>query len=296
VKNKDNMKKELLVGDNPFQGVSHLSQQRAMSREGDLSDPKYCADLVVASVDSGADGFMFTVNEKTLAILREIARKKIRKQLRLYPIVPDAPGLARVAGRKGGIIGLGRDLAKGVIMSGGVAGILSANPEALFRGYLGCEASRIEKAMGRGMVLASVLLHEIVTDTALALNLEWLFRVHRDFAKRHGVKAGFETRNFAYLAGKCGKWLFGLNGAVIAAPFNRIGFQMCPSQRGNEETLTEIPMTEVIAFSVLAAGYLKLPEAAKYIGGLPNIAGVAVGVSNERQAKETFQFLVGRLK
>ena len=43
--------------------------------------------------------------------------------------------------------------------------------------------------------------------------------------------------------------------------------------------------------SILAAGYLKPVEASEYLATLPNIKGVAVGVSKEKQAKETFAIL-----
>jgi hypothetical protein len=43
--------------------------------------------------------------------------------------------------------------------------------------------------------------------------------------------------------------------------------------------------------SILAAGYLKLPEAVEYIGGLSNLKRVVVGVSEERHACETFRLL-----
>jgi hypothetical protein len=47
---------------------------------------------------------------------------------------------------------------------------------------------------------------------------------------------------------------------------------------------------EVIAFSILAGGYIGLSEAIEYIKNLP-IVGVSVGVSNEKQAQETFSRL-----
>jgi hypothetical protein len=47
----------------------------------------------------------------------------------------------------------------------------------------------------------------------------------------------------------------------------------------------------VIAISILAAGYLSPSDAIDYIATLPNIKGVAVGVSKEKHAQETFKFL-----
>jgi hypothetical protein len=43
--------------------------------------------------------------------------------------------------------------------------------------------------------------------------------------------------------------------------------------------------------SILAAGYIRLPDAVEYIESLPNLDGMVVGVSTVDQALETFNFL-----
>jgi len=101
--------------------------------------------------------------------------------------------------------------------------------------------------------------------------------------------------NFAYLVNKFREWDIDLSKIIIAAPFNKIGFQMSPSRIECEKAL-QVPECDVIAISILAAGYLELPEAVEYIGGLSNIKGVVVGVLKERHACETFRFLQKKLK
>ena len=78
---------------------------------------------------------------------------------------------------------------------------------------------------------------------------------------------------------------------LIAAPFNKVGFQMNPSKEECVKALAEVPESNVIAMSILASGYLKLPEAIAYVENLPKIRGVVVGVSKEKQAQETFSYL-----
>ena len=75
---------------------------------------------------------------------------------------------------------------------------------------------------------------------------------------------------------------------VIEAPFNAAGFQMCPSREECEKALEYVQKAEVIAFSILAAGYLKLPEAFAYASTLKGLSGIALGVSSEQQAVATF--------
>ena len=45
-----------------------------------------------------------------------------------------------------------------------------------------------------------------------------------------------------------------------------------------------------------SAGYLNPSEAIDYVATLPNIKGVAVGVSKEKHARETFRLLKERLE
>jgi hypothetical protein len=137
--------------------------------------------------------------------------------------------------------------------------------------------------------LASLLLHEVVTDMALALNMEWLFRAHIDLMVSRGIKPGFQTHNFVSLVDKLEEWGIDASGLTIAAQFNSLGFWMCPSREDCEEALKRIPEAEVIAYGILASGYLKVPEVIEYIKSLPELSGIAVGVSKEHHAKDTFQ-------
>ncbi len=285
--------KTLLVGDNPFQGVSHLSQERATSRGQDISDPNYAAELIIASVENGADGFIFTLNRRTLSILQVLNSRKASNQLQLYALIPDVNEFVRTVAFSGGVLGLATNLAKEIVFSrdwrailSGLMGSIAVNPAALLRSYLFHEVCRLRSAAGRDARLVSLLLHETVCDMALALNMRWLFQEHMDFAESLGIKPGFETRNFPYLVRKLDEWEINSRGVVVAAPFNRIGFQMCPSRDQSEEALARIPEAEVIAFSVLAAGYLGLREALEYLANVPQLKGIAVGISKEQHAHE----------
>jgi len=287
-------KKVLLVGDNPFQGVSHLSQERVRARGRDISRPEHAAKLVKISLENGADGFMFSVSETTLSILKKLAEKG-KNNLRLYVIIPGAYDYVRLASQFGTPSLVGH-LAKKMVLSRnlkavviGLKGIIGQDLKTLMKAYLSYEIYRIRRA-NKEANLYSLILHEIITDIALALNLDWIFNLFVDFMLELKIKPGFETRNFAYLVRKFKEWGLDLGKVIIAAPFNKIGFQMSPSKAGYEKALASIPETEVIAFSVLASGYLKPAEAIEYIKNLPQIRGVAIGVSKERHAYEFKMF------
>lgn len=296
----NNMKgKILLVGDNPFQGVSHLTQERERNRSELITHADYAANLISRSIDNGADGFMFSLDENTISILEIIKRKRQNLNMRLYPTVPSAYGYVRLSSQSG-TTGLVMNVAKQMVVSGdfkaiafGVKGLIETNPNMLLKAYVNYELSRMESVTHSRMHVHSLLLHEIVTDMALALNWDWLFKTYVKYLSKLGVKPGFETRNFCYFVKKMQEWNINPEETVIAAPFNKIGFQMTPSKLECEKVLATIPKAEVIGFSILASGYLKLAEALTYIKTVPALGGVAIGVSTENQAQETFRFFEG---
>jgi hypothetical protein len=288
----------LLVGDNPFHGISHLSQERSRTRGDTIGQADFAAGLVALAVENGADGFMFTVSETTLSILEAIRNKGRAKTLRLYAIVPYAYEYVRLATQLGGISGLARKMAGKVLLSmnmramaSGVRGIIQMDPASLLKTYIFYEISRIRSKAGKQTSLDSILLHEIITEMALTLDMDWLVRSYIDFMLKLRMKPGFETRNFAYLVKKFDEWNIDFRKVVIATPFNKVGFQMNPSKVACEKALESLPSGNVIAMSILAAGYVKVRDALDYTRGLPNVKGVVVGVSKESHARETFKIL-----
>jgi hypothetical protein len=285
---------ELLVGDNAFHGISHISQQRARERsiKDNPSNAEYAAKLVNLSIQNGANGFMFSVSETTLSILKALNQDK---KPDLYAIVPYAYEYVRSATKVGGIPGLAKQITRKIIFSKDIFnlapnffGLISANPSALLRTYLIYEISRIKSAAGKEAKLKSVLLHEVITDMALALQLDWFFKAYVKFFSGSKIRPGFETRNFPYLVQKLTEWQIDMNKITIAASFNKIGFQMNPSKLDCENALMAASGAQIIAMSVLAAGYVAPSEAVTYVSTLPNIQSIVIGVSKEYQVRETF--------
>lgn len=294
--------KVLLVGDNPFHGISHLSQEHSRVRGESAADPAYAAKLVALSVENGANGFMFSVSEKTLKILEHLRENGEITDLLLYAIVPCAYDYVRLASAAGGVPGLAKQVIREIVFSGnlgatasGLNGALRSDLHSLFKTYLHYELSRIKRSAGKSAILEAVLLHQVVTDLCLALNLDWVFKFYIDYMHKLGLTPGFNTGNFPILSQKFQKLELNVDDVVFAAPFNKAGFQMVPSKEKCEKALAEMPKPNVLAISIMAAGYLKPEEAVNYIAALPNIRGVAVGISKEKHANETFKLLKDRL-
>jgi hypothetical protein len=294
--------KALLVGDNPFHGISHLSQERSRSRGNGSACPEYAANLISIALENGANGFMFSVSETTLSILKILNDDGVAEKLDLYAIIPYAYEYVRLASQTGGVPNLAKRFVTELLLSrnfraiaSGLNGIIRTKPLSLIKTYLIYEISRIKSSAGNNARLNCVLLHQLLTDMFLGFNMDWVFKAYIDFMLKRKVIPGFNTGNFAFLVEKFREWNINLEEIIIAAPFNKIGFQMVPSKEKCEEALAIMPKPNIVAISILAAGYLKPIEAIDYIASLPNIKGVAIGVSKEKHAKETFQLLKEKL-
>ena len=295
--------KVLLVGDNPFHNISHLSQERTRLREKEVILPERAADLIHLAVENGANGFMFSVSETTLSILDILKKRGQIEELRLYGIVPYAYEYVKLATQVGGIPGLAKKVGRRIVtsrnlkgMATGLMGFLRMDPIEIMKAYLSYEICRIRSSAGKKARIDCIFLHEVITDLALALNMSSIFKSYVDYIQKLGIASGFNTCNFPYLVSRLKEWSIDLRNVVIAAPFNKIGFQMTPSREESEQTLKTLEGSSLIAISILAAGYLNLQEAMQYIGSLPNVKGAAVGVSKEKHAEETFRLLSNILR
>lgn len=298
---KPQNQKLLLVGDNPFHGISHLSQERARCRTGTADSVAEKADVVLTAIKNGANGFMFSVSEVTLSILKNIRDQNEMGSIKLYAIVPYPFEYVRIATQIG-TPGLAKRLVKQVLTSGDVCVILSGiralatvDINRLLKTYLAYEISRIQSSAGKKADLTSILLSEIVTDMGLALNFEWLFKSYISYLSKKGIIPGFNSRNLPFIVKRFEEWDINLDEIVLATPFNKAGFQMNPSREECERTLANLRTPIVLAISVLAAGYFRPSEAVDYIASLRNLKGVVAGASKKQQAGELFKLFNARL-
>jgi len=287
-----------LIGDNPFIGVSHLSQVAARERVERLQLNRIIK-VIEKAISSGASGYTFSTHPMNLQILKAMKDSiSIDASFDLYPVLPYAEGYVRMATEKGAM-GLIREVWGRLPVSGKTrvlieGGLSAAKFDAvrLLKAYVDMELTSYLNVKPKKCELRTVFMHDILTDLALSFEGHQLFdsfmqHVH----EKYQAKPGFVTRNFARFVSFFQAHHLSLERIAIMTPFNRIGFQMNPSKNTCEACLSEMSEGEVIAISILAGGYLSLDEAVEYIRGLGKVSGVAVGVSSERHAEETFKKL-----
>ena len=279
----------IIIGDNQFIGVSHLSQESGRAKMERFSDAREIAAVIEFTSGMGVNAITMSSHSKTREILKRIEEKDIG-HINYYPLIPYVQEYVRIAGEKG-TMGLLTDVLKSastfakskILLKGGI-GILKKDVFDLLGTLID-----IELLPFRGYPTRAVFLHNVLTDLALSIESEEIFRFYVEYiTKKYGAIPGFSTLNLARLVKTFYMW--GITSPLVMAAINKVGFQMNPSQDECESCLREYDV-DVLAMSTLASGYLKPREAYEYVFSLPNVRSVAVGVSTREHAKETIEII-----
>ena len=283
----------LILGFNPLSGTDHYLRERA--RDPERQQPKERAIRVIrAAVTAGAEGFNMNAGPNSARLLREIVGAGLERQVGLYPMVPDERffGSLLNQGTMGAIAavlsGLSITGKAKALLSGGWAW-LSGDPFQGIQTYLNIEIERLNRAGGASASVRTVLLHELITDSVVALGATEAFsRYVEEFRTRHGIPPGFVTRNFVRFSAFCRASGRDPRSVIILTPANPLGFQMAPGREEVERELAVLDGKNVIAMSVFAGGLSPFSESIAYLHGLKGVRSVAVGVSTLEHAKSTF--------
>ena len=283
--------KHLLIGDNSFLGISHLSQSRGRSRRLSL-DTNDKVKVIEQAATCGATGFTFSADPTNFQVLKGLqVSNKIGRDFAIYPVLPYAARYVRAVNEKG-ITGLIEDVMSQLstaekaklVVRGGVSA-LTFNPFGAMMSYIDSELSQIP----RGANIKSVFLHEVITDLATSFgSVEVLQSFSRHVRQRWHATPGFVTRNFMRFVDLIRDTHEPFSEIIVMAPFNLIGYQMNPSRKSCEECLAGMRGGNVISMSLLAGGYVPLDAAFDYVKNLPNLTGIAIGVSSVDHAETTF--------
>ena len=257
------MVSELLLGDNPFIGVSHLSQEKAREeKKGALVENE--ARVVEAAAEGGATGFTFTAHPANLELLTYLRthNEALVNSMNYYILVPYAQSYVAKANIEG-TPGLIWSTLRSAPIVDLLATALSLKPERAAQILVRKEIAPYLEILPREKVKA-VLLHEVLTEVVIAFGLTKVIEHLKSWAEGIGVGFGLETRNFSYLCDCIHK--YNLCPSYIMAPVNSIGYQMAATKQAVEANMTGLPAdTKLIAINILASGAVGLDEAIGYI-------------------------------
>ncbi len=279
-------KKEILLGDNPFFGIDHLSQERARQRMQVINTFSKITDVMEYVSSFGVKGFVVSTHPHMKELIKHMEENtSILQKYEFYPILPYAQGYVAKVTEKGIMNTINEVLSQGniqtrikIILKGSTS-FLKKDFEKLFQTFIDVELLPFHQVKKK-----AIFLHNVITDLAVSLNMKKIIQSFTDHVeKQYGVKPGLVTLNFPKTVNALKNWNMEI--PVIMTSFNPIGYQMNPSKDDCENFLSE---ANVIAMNILAGGFLKPKESFEYISKL-DINSVVLGMSSKEHAKETIE-------
>jgi len=286
------MVEEILLGDNPFLGVSHLAHEKARDERREVSRLEAKVEVVKAALEGGASGFTFSTHQSNLELLEYMSKHypEVFKKLNYYILTPYAQAYVRRA-NVFGTADLARAVARDIVLRNLLDFITSTttlNFSRIASLFIGMEVNPYLKTIPRERVKA-ILLHEVLTELIVAYNLvDLLKKLKRYVERKLETYFGLETRNIGQLR----RFLKdnGIYVDYIMTPMNPLGYQMAPSKGDAERALQELADegVKLIAINILASGAVTLEEACRYVGNYKELVyAVAYGTAKPQRARES---------
>ena len=290
------MVKEILLGDNPLIGVSHLSQEKARAEYEKTLDLEMKTEILKAALEGGATGFTFSTHQSNLELLKYVKTRYpgILENMNYYILTPYAMGYVRRANIYG-TVGLVKTVVRDIIFKYPayfIESVITIDVDKLASLFIGLEAKPYIEILPREKIKA-ILLHEVITELIVAYDLtRLLHKLKRYVENKLEIGFGLETRNILQL-----KRFLNRNGIqidYIMTPMNPLGYQMAPSKEEAEKTIQELREQDVkiIGINILASGAVSIEETCKYLEKFKDyIYAVAYGTSKSYRAKKNAMIL-----
>lgn len=276
---------KVILGTNPFDGVSYLSRAQAHEYLEKFSKEQNIKEIIESALNLGINIISCSYNERVVRVLESFPSER---KMQVIPVVPNAYEYVRESSHRGILGAVSEKLEhldafqklkfalKEVTQ---LKGVLSGELKTLLRAML-----ELELAPFSDFKIPAVILHGHIADLAITGNNQMVFEIYADFIRNSFKAEPFvATHNFGFTLPKYEKWDVGITG--ILAPFNKKGFMMKPNVQ-TCETLLKITKKQIIAKKILAGGRISPEEAVNYLKD-KNFSAVMVGVGSVSEAYHT---------
>ncbi len=282
----------IILGDNQFFGINHMSEEKGMARARKFQDTNAIIDILDTAYECGIRAFSFSTHDRVQQICDHFrAGSQKYADLRLYPVLPYTYKYAHLVNEKG-IIGAIKD----VVVSNNTAGqmvsmmtrggalVLKQNPIEIMKLLVD-----LEMKMFRDLNVKVIFLQNIITDLLLGLGWADIFSAFATYVEqKYEARAGFMTRNMPRLVDLllgCG-----IQDPVVCSAINKVGFQMNPDVASYEEALQTKPF-QALAMSIMAAGAVAPDKAVEYVARFKSIKSILFGASTRTHIQQTKELI-----
>src|SRR5262245_6926826 len=189
----------LLLGDNQFFGVNHMSEERARAQEMRFRSLDSVVEVLDAAYDEGIRSFMCTTHDRIAAVCDHVRADPDRYEgFSFHPCMPYAHKYANAVTESGMFGAVKRFLPEEGILDATIRGGTSVAK----RDIEGVTTLLIdaEMKMFDGLETPVIYLQNVVVDLLLGLGFERAFRIYADHvSERYGAEPGFITMNLPAL-------------------------------------------------------------------------------------------------
>jgi hypothetical protein len=284
---KETKMDKVILGDNQFFAVSHLSDEKSRAQSIRFKDDSSIIKVLDQAKELGINTFMCTTHDRIANICDHIRKNSSQYQdYKIYPCMPYAHKYANAVTELG-IIGTIKQYVPGNIFGtfakGGLA-VLSKDFIKLMEILIDAEMK-----MFKNIETPVIFIQNVLVDMILGLKMyDVLGEYDAYIRKKYNAEPGYITMNLPMLYDALEG--LGIHNPVICSSINKIGFRMSGGLDVYEKYLNE-KQFRPIAMQVLAAGALRPTEAIEYLGRFGKIESVLFGASSKGHIQETQQLI-----
>ena len=274
----------LLLGDNQFFGVNHMSEEKARAQSMRFQNIQAVTDVLDNALDEGVKSFMCTTHDRIAMVCNHARENPVRyKDFMFMPCMPYAHKYANAVTEDGMIGALKRFMPNegyfNTALRGGMS-LAKKDIEGITTLLIDAEMK-----MFSGLNTPIIFLQNVVVDLLLGLGFKDAFHIFAKHVKtRYNADPGFITMNMPRLLDVLEE--VGVENPVVCSNINKIGFRMCGGFEAYERVLKEKKF-RAIAMSVFASGAIAPKEAIEWVCQQPNIEAIVFGASSRGNIRNT---------
>jgi hypothetical protein len=286
------MMDKVLLGDNQFFAVNHLSDEKSREQAIRFKDDSAIIRVLDQAIEVGINTFMCTTHDRIANICDHMrANPEKYRGFKIIPCLPYAHKYANAVTELG-IIGTIKQYVPGNIFGtfakGGLA-YMNKDFMKLMEIFIDAELK-----MFKGINTPVIFIQNVLVDMILGLKMYEVFREYDLYIRnKYNAEPGYITMNMPLLLDALNS--VGIENPIICSSINKIGFRMSGGKEIYEKYLNEKTFRPV-AMQVLAAGALRPKEAIEYLGRFPKIESVLFGASSKTHILETKELIEHNLK
>jgi hypothetical protein len=281
------MMDKVLLGDNQFFAVNHLSDEKSREQAIRFKDDSAIIRVLDQARETGINTFMCTTHDRIASICDHMrSNPQMYRDFNVFPCMPYAHKYANAVTELG-IIGTIKQYVPGNIFGtfakGGLA-YMNKDFIKLMEIFIDAELK-----MFKGINTPVIFIQNVLVDMILGLKMYDVFKEYDQYIrKKYNAEPGYITMNLPALLDSLNS--VGIENPIICSSINKIGFRMSGGKEIYEKYLTEKTFRP-IAMQVLAAGALRPKEAIEYLGRFPKIESVLFGASSKTHIQETKELI-----